>query len=178
MDDNGLILFYMIASSAFIFITARIIVTGKVEKWLAGSTIALFVLALIFNGLWFLSPSTTISDASRYLGNIARKGEVVIGPSAHVLAIDNKILPVRWSPYVVSTMGINKDLIQKKMYPKYLILNDDWYNAYLEGKDKGTLFGLPLGRKKVILIKKFPIVNFVFGGNWQTLILLELKGSR
>jgi len=132
----------------------------------------------LINGFWLFRPEYSIYNASKYIGQVTKKGDVIAANYVHLLSLENNTFPLWWDPPREYFNLINKDNI-RKFYPKYIILTDRFFDPYKNSTDKTRIFGVPLLGKKPVLIKRLHLIKYVGSSNfWKDPNLIGIRAEK
>ena len=140
----------------------------------------LIIINIAVNGIWLIRPTFSMYEASRYIGSVSNKGDVIIGSYAMISAIENKTFPLWWIPnikYDENLSKINRD--SNLMYKaKFLIITDGLYKAGEDPKKSGPTVkdAERILKKKPVYLEHFAVIPYKFSDKcWVGLNLIKLK---
>jgi hypothetical protein len=171
---------FIIGTVFFLYMNYLAFFERKLDLVLKTTIAMLIMINISANGLWLIKPTFSMCDASRRIGEVSNKGDVIVGAFAMISAIENKTFPLWWIPnikYDENLSKINRD--SKLMYKaRFLIITDDLYKVGEDPKKSGPTVkdAERILKKKPVYLEHFAVIPYKFSDKcWVGLNLIKLE---
>jgi len=91
-------------------VTALAVLVGRSDRARRGVLAAYAAYGIVAIGVNLVAPTFTVRDASRAIGTTAPDGGVIVGALAHTLSLENRTLPIWYTPRRAHNNLLNADL--------------------------------------------------------------------